>query len=65
MKLIEIVQVKNTKQLMFGLKKLDARLEKIPVLTKSTPDLLLTELHVRFMQKALEHCKNKSPATTS
>ncbi len=49
---------------MFGSKKLDVELEKIPVLTKSTPDLLLTELHGRFMQKALEHCKNKSPATT-
>ncbi|MEZ6841490.1 3-hydroxyacyl-CoA dehydrogenase family protein [Acinetobacter baumannii] len=26
--------------------------------------LLLTELHGRFMRKALEHCKNKSPAMT-
>jgi hypothetical protein len=50
---------------MFGFKNLMFGWKKIPVLTKSTPDLLLTELHVRFMQKALEHCKNKSPATTS
>ena len=37
---------------MFGFKNLMLGWKKIPVLTKSTPGLLLTELLVRFMQKA-------------
>ncbi len=43
---------------MFGSKKLNWK--KIPVLTKSTPGFIVN--HVRFMLKALGHCKNKLPA---
>lgn len=66
MKLVEIVQgLKTPNSLCLALKNLMLNWKKFQYSPSRLPVLLLTELHGRFMQKALEHCKNKSPAMTN